>query len=184
DLARLGAGEAQRGAALLHRQAARGLPFVWRERRVAVDDGDAFQIELELVGCDLRQRGADALAQLDLAAEDRHAAIRVDAQPGVQHAVAVEAAGQARRGSLRERKPGSEGKADDQRPASLEELAAGRARAHERICFAARCTARTMRLCEAQRHRWPFSACLIWRAVGARLRSSSALADITMPLPQ
>ena len=35
------------------------------------------------------------------------------------------------------------------------------------ISFAARCTARTMRLCEAQRHRWPFSACLI-SALGRR----------------
>jgi hypothetical protein len=36
-----------------------------------VDYGDAFQIEVELVGCDLRQRRADALAQLDLAAGAR-----------------------------------------------------------------------------------------------------------------
>src|SRR5947208_12677032 len=81
DVARLGAGESQRGAATLDRLAARGLAFVGGERGVAVNDLEALQIDVELVGGDLRERSADALPQLDLAREDGNRAVRVDAQP-------------------------------------------------------------------------------------------------------
>src|SRR6185503_11920574 len=140
---------------------------------------NALQIDVELVGCNLRQRSADALAELDLAGEDGHGAVRVDAQPGIEHAITAEAAGQARRG----RGLGEcvERKRDDQGAAGLEEVAA---RGHDCISFAAFCTARTMRLCDAQRQRWPLSARRISSLVGRGFFASSALADITMPLPQ
>src|SRR5882672_8078814 len=96
DLARLGAGKAQRGAALLDREAAGRLALVGRARGVAVHDLDARQIHVQLVGGDLRERGADALPQLDLAREDRHGAGRIDPQPSIQSPVAVETTGQAR----------------------------------------------------------------------------------------
>jgi hypothetical protein len=93
---------------------------------------DALEIHVELVGRDLRERGADALAELDLAGEDGHRAVRVDAQPRVEHAVAGEAAGQAGRGrGLREC---IERKRDHQRAAGFEESAA---RSHDCISFAA-----------------------------------------------
>src|SRR5881397_3545277 len=81
DVARFGAREAKRGAAVLDREAAGGLTLVRGARGVAADDLDALEVHVQLVGGDLRQRGADALAQLDLAGEDRHGAVRVDAKP-------------------------------------------------------------------------------------------------------
>src|SRR5882762_2608171 len=176
------AAAAQRGAAVLDRLAAGGLAFVRSERGVAVDDIDALQIDVELVGGDLRERRADALPQLDLAGEDRDRAVGVDAQPGIEHAVVVEAPGE--RGGLRlAERLGGERERNDQRAAGLEEIAA-RERGLHAISFAARCTARTMRLCEAQRHRWSFRACLISRSLGRGLPSSSALAAMIMPLLQ
>src|SRR6185436_14274001 len=115
-------------------------------------------------------RGADALAELYLAGENGHRAVRLDAQPAVQHAVAIEAPGQLCSCRLSQRNFREEGEANDQPGTCLEELSAGKSRAHA-ISFAAFCTARTMRLCEAQRHRWPFSACLISSSVGFGLRS-------------
>src|SRR5207237_1893309 len=56
----LRAREAQRGAALLDGETAGRLALVRRAAGVAVDDGDALEIDVELVGGDLRQRGADA----------------------------------------------------------------------------------------------------------------------------
>src|SRR5262245_65017207 len=64
---------------------------------------------------------------------------------------------------------------DDQGPPGREELPPREVGdgAHGRISLAARCTARTIRLCEAHRHRWPSSACLISRdRKSTRLNSS------------
>src|SRR6185369_765445 len=113
----------------------------------------------------------------DLAAEQRYRAVGIDAQPRVQHAVAVQASRKSR--SLSKRLV--EGKINNQRGAGFQEFAP---RGHDCISFAARCTARTMRLCEAQRQRWPFSAWRISSLVGRGFFASSACADITMPLPQ
>jgi hypothetical protein len=93
DRTGFGARESQRGAALLHGEAAGGLALVRRARGVAVDDVDALEIHVELVGGDLRERGADALSELDLAGEDGDASLRIDAQPRVEPPVVVEAAG-------------------------------------------------------------------------------------------
>ena len=58
--------------------------------------------QVELFGGDLRERGQDALAELDLAGEYRGGAVGVDAEPRIEHAVGVQAAGQRRRGAWRE----------------------------------------------------------------------------------
>ena len=52
------------------------------------------------------------------------------------------------------------------------------------ISFAARSTARTMRLCEPQRQRLPSSASFTSRLVGAGFRFSNAAALIRMPETQ
>ena len=105
ELARLGAREANRGAALLDRLAAGGHALVGRPGRVAGHHLDPAVVDVELVGGDLGERGRDALAELDLAGEHRHRPVRVDAQPRRQHAVAVEASRAAVRASPPGRAP-------------------------------------------------------------------------------
>src|SRR6185369_16608593 len=78
-LARFGARETYRRAAVLDREAACGHSFVWRERRVSVHHANALQVDVELVGRDLRERGSDALAKLDLAGKDGDSAVGIDA---------------------------------------------------------------------------------------------------------
>ena len=103
DRAHLGAGEAQRRAAVLDRLAAGGLAFVRATGAVSAEiDRHARQRQIEFLGRDLPERGQDALPELDLAGEDGGGAVGVDADPGVEHAVVVEAAGQPRGGALRQ----------------------------------------------------------------------------------
>ena len=82
------------------------LPAVWpsfgRPAGVAGDHLDAVERQVELLGRDLGERGQDALAELDLAGEDGRGAVGVDADPAVELAVVLQAAGQPRR-LLRER---------------------------------------------------------------------------------
>ena len=59
------------------------------------------RLHAELFRRDLRQRGEDALAELDLAGEDGGGAVGIDAQPGIEHAVARKAAGQRARAARR-----------------------------------------------------------------------------------
>ena len=96
-LARFGAGEAQGSAAVLDRQAAGGHAFIRRARGVARDHLHPLVIDVEFIGGDLRQRGGDALPEFHLAGEHRDAAIAVDRQPAAEHAIVLQAAGQARR---------------------------------------------------------------------------------------
>src|SRR6185503_19645670 len=93
DRSRLGAREAQRRAAVLDRQAAGGLPLIRGPTGVGRDHLDAHVRDVELLGRYLRKRGQDALAELAFAGEHRDRARGVDADPAVQHAVRVEAAG-------------------------------------------------------------------------------------------
>ena len=51
----------------------------------------AIERQVEFLGGDLRQRGDDALTEFHLAGAHRRAAIGRDADPGIEHAVAVEA---------------------------------------------------------------------------------------------
>ncbi len=50
---------------------------------------DARERHIELLGRDLRERGHDALAELDLAGEHGDRAVGVDADPGIEHAVGL-----------------------------------------------------------------------------------------------
>ncbi len=89
--------KAQRHAAVLDRLAAGGDAFVGSFLGVSGNHVQARQRQVELLGGDLRQRGDDALAELDLAGAHRCAAVGRDANPGVEHAVAIKAARQGGR---------------------------------------------------------------------------------------
>ena len=192
---RLSASKAQRRAAVLHRQAACCHALIGGERGVARDDLQALEIDIQLIGNDLRQRRQNALAQLHLAGEHGHRAIGVDAQPAIQAAVAVQAAGQHSGGGrlCNRGQQWAQRKGDGER-GTLEKCAA-RGLIHGRVrrgvdsgvhasSFAARWMARKMRVCVPQRHRLPAMASRICASLGLRTRSSNALADMIMPLMQ
>jgi hypothetical protein len=102
----LGAGEADGGAALLDRLTAGGKAFVWGAGGVGRHHVDAPVVHVEFVGGNLRQCARNALPEFDFAGEHRHGAIRIDAQPRRQEAIAVKAAGKMgrRRGALGQRR--------------------------------------------------------------------------------
>ncbi len=79
--AQLRARLAQRLAALGDRLAARGHALVRAVRSARRPHADLLQRHAELLGRDLRQRGQDALAELDLAARDRHRAVAFEVHP-------------------------------------------------------------------------------------------------------
>jgi hypothetical protein len=54
-----------------------------RERRVALDDLDAAERNIEFLGHDLRERSLHAGAEIDLAGVDRHRTRRIDGEEGV-----------------------------------------------------------------------------------------------------
>ena len=158
DLANLRAGVAQRAAGLLDRETARGNALVGARGGRSADHLHAGQIDIEFVGGDLRQRGHDALSDLDLARRHRHLSRVREFQPRRQFRVRGKADrqfGRGGRGGL------------PVHPAA--------------ISFAARSTARTMRLCEPQRQRLRSSASLTSRSVGDGFRFNSAAALIRMP---
>ncbi len=72
DLPDLGTGLPDGTAGLLHRKAARGDALVGATRRRGANHLHAADIDIELVGGDLGQRGHDALPDLDLSRRDRH----------------------------------------------------------------------------------------------------------------
>ena len=94
DCADLRAGKPQRRAAVLDRLAAGGDALVRRLLGVAGNHLHPAQRQVEFLRRDLRQRRHDALAELDLAGADSGVAVGADANPGVEQAVVVEAAGQ------------------------------------------------------------------------------------------
>ncbi len=102
NLAHLRASEAQRNAAVFDRLAAGGHAFIGGFLGIAGNHVQARERQVEFFRRDLRQGGGDALPQFDLAGADRRGAVRIDADPGIEHAVAGEASGQRRR-LLRER---------------------------------------------------------------------------------
>ena len=61
--------------------------------------------QIEFFRRDLRQRGEDALAEFDLAGEDGDGAVRIDAQPGIEPAVARQAARAAARARCARARP-------------------------------------------------------------------------------
>ena len=68
-------------AAIRHGERAGGDALVGHQTRVAGGDGDASEIDVELIGAELRDRGQHALTELDLADEQADLAIRLHAQP-------------------------------------------------------------------------------------------------------
>src|SRR5262249_61332323 len=70
--------------------------------------------QLQFLGRDLGQRGDDALPQLDLACEDRRAAVGTDSDPGIELAVVLQAAGQPLlcKGELRVEREGNDERAE------------------------------------------------------------------------
>ena len=110
----------------------------------------------------------------------------IDADPGVEHAVVLQAAGQ----------PGcsAPARASDRArrrrrcaEAGGEVAARENGSVHRQVlpfAWAARSTARMIRLCVPQRQRLPASAARTSASLGRGLRSSSSFADMIMPLVQ
>ena len=88
----------QRGAGILDRLRAGGHALVRRAAGIAGNHGHARQRQVEFLRGDLRQRRQDPLPQLDLAGEHGRGAVGIDADPGVERPVVVQAAGQRRGG--------------------------------------------------------------------------------------
>ena len=183
----------RRGVANLHaadldREAAECRPLIRRQRRVALDDLNPVERHVELVGHDLRQRGAHAGAEIDLAGIDGHHAGGIDGEKGIDRS---ERHRLGRGGRLRERRarPSEEGEADDERTAALEQVAARSDEifAHGYLACArpaARWTALTTRAWLPQRHRLPVSAFLMSASLGLRFVARKAAASMIMPLVQ
>ncbi len=196
-VARLGRCRAQRLGVDLDRGAGNGGALVGRARGVAQHHVHPGQRHVELFGHDLRQRRADARAQVHMAVERGHAAVVPDGQQDL-HAlgrIAHHQGGLALGGRRRGRRL-----AHDQQHAvgamevGARERAVGAQRragrcglAHAgtpRSSTAARCTARMISTCVPQRHRLPESSRRMAASSGSGLRSSRATAIITMPLRQ
>ncbi len=76
------------------RIAARGEAFRRARRRLSRDDAQPLGRDVELLGRDLRQRGEDALTDLDLAGGKPHAARLLEADPGREQGIVDQALGQ------------------------------------------------------------------------------------------
>jgi hypothetical protein len=145
DLAHLGGGVHDRGAAVLHRMAAGRIALVGGAARIGRHDRHAGGVDAELFGRDLDQRRLDPLPELGLAGEHRDLAVRVDADPGVEHGSLVEAAGQLGRPALARplasplgQEPGRPGQPEGHHEAAAQDGAAreGRRRSTHRPCSA------------------------------------------------
>ena len=143
--------------------------------------------QVEFLGRDLGERGQDTLAELDLAGEDGRGAVGVDADPAVELAVVLQAARQPGR-LLRESELRIEREGDHDRAEPGGELTSiDGGSVHGQVlplAWAARSTARMMRLWVPQRQRLPSSAARTSCSLGRGLRSSSSFADMIMPLMQ
>ncbi len=123
--ARFGRRAAQGAGAGLNSRAAGGSALVAGERRIAHDDVDLVDGDVELVGDDLRDGDVERLAHVHLAEEGGDAAVRQDRHPG------IELGRDERRfagGGLRKALPdaGGSGRGHDERPGRLQEFAAGK----------------------------------------------------------
>ena len=109
----------------LDREAAPRRPLIRRERGVALDERDLIKRDLELLGGDLPEGGAEAGPEIHLSGEDRHRPILGDGEERVD---LVQRDGlRSGAGRLGERGPRSgECEAHDQRARPLQELPAGR----------------------------------------------------------
>ena len=155
------------------------------QRRIAFDHRDAIDGDTELFGRHLPNGDAQALAQIDLAAIERHRAVGMHGEKAVELA-RVECLAERSIGARDALRGSAAGKshADHQRAAGLEEFAPGKLRAHAGLLPAARITARRMRWCVPQRQRLPASAALASSIVAFGLAARRPTAVITMPLVQ
>src|SRR6202035_2178369 len=155
DVSDFSTGLPDRAARLLHRKAARGDPLIGAVGRRRPDYLHPADIDVEFVGGDLGQRGDDALADLYLARRERQMPFGREPDPRRQFWVCRKIDRQFwRRGG-------------------------GRGGAHGvAISAAARSTARTMRLCEPQRHKLRSSAPLTSASDGFGFCFNSAAALI------
>src|SRR6185503_17798425 len=156
-------------------------------RRLAGVAGDHLELgerQVELLRRDLRQRREDALAELDLAGEHRRGAVGIDAKPGIEPAVGLQAARQSWWPGLRLRQDLDWRKRKGQHDAAhaFGKAAARQGRSvHDQVLpssLAARSTAPMMRLWVPQRQRLPASAVRTSASLAPGLRSSSSLADM------
>jgi hypothetical protein len=200
-LARFGRGFAHRHAADLDGLAAGGVALVGCAGRVALDHVDVLERHVQLVGRDLGQRRAHAGAKLDPTAVDRDAAVLADRQPrvdlvgrdraGVHGTTRLRGTGGRlllgdRRGDRGGRRLGRargvdllgsghaarQAEGDDQGARSAQEVAPGEVwRAHA-LAPAARCTARTIRRCDPQRHRHAQDRSKLGAGGGAKARTA------------
>src|SRR6185437_7206692 len=110
--------------------AAGGGTLVGRQRGIAFDQRDTLDADAELLGRHLRNRDAQALAEIHLARVDRHRAVGVDRDEAVDLAgIEGLAARDIAACALREDRP-RQGEADDQGSAGLQEFAARHRRVH------------------------------------------------------
>ena len=153
--ARLRGDRAHRHPALHHRKAPDGHHLAWAAVRATVLHADAIDRDVQLLGADPRDRGAQALSVLDLPGEQRDRLPAVDPDPGIECGVCGETAGQL----------------------CLALCDGGHAPA-------ARWIARRTRGWVPHRHRCGSSASVISSSLGSGLRSSSARAPTTIPAVQ
>ncbi|MDT4833035.1 hypothetical protein FQZ97_666200 [compost metagenome] len=191
---RLRGGQPQRLRVDLDRRARDGRALVGRARGVAEHHAHAGHAEVELFGHDLRQRRADAGAQVDVAVERGDAAVVPQRE---QHLVAFagvagDEGGLALRGRRRGRRFAHHQQhavGGEEFRARLRQVGAARHAAEAsggaaRRRTAARCTASRISMCVPQRHRLPESSLRMRASLASGSRASSAAACITMPLRQ
>src|SRR5262249_47637091 len=136
---------------------------------------------------DLGERRDDALPKLDLAGEHRHLAVSADADPRIEHPVGLQASRQPRR-LLTEREPRAEVERQHDAAEPGGEMAPREmGSVHGQVlpfAWAARRTARTMRLWVPQRQRMLASAPRTSCSLGCGLRLSRSAAVMIMPFAQ
>ena len=171
-------------AAARHAGAAGSRALVGRQRGVPLHEPDPVDADAKLLGGHLRDGDAQARAEIDLSAIERHAAILTQGEEGVDEAWVEHAIGlDGRSERLRERRVGRR-EADDQRASALQQGATREGSVHVRCLPVARITAFRTRSCVPQRQRLPESACLISSRLGLGFWAISAALAITMPLVQ
>ena len=194
-LARGGGSLPQLHAAAHHAGAAGGRALVRRERGVALDQLDAIDTEIELLGDHLPHRDAVPGAQIDLAGVDGHAAVALEREKGVDRVELQRASvGRARAGVRAGVCATPSGSHVTPTTSALSRRKWRRVNAAIRMlsssgsvagaAVAARCTARSTRSCDPQRHRLPANAACACSRVGFGVLRNSATVAITMPLLQ